>query len=64
MSVGTLDWLFVVQEVEAPASGGYLIIGDDTVISHCMIKDFNKSMVSWWLLSTQLYFAVLSSAIW
>ena len=47
MSVGTLDWLFVVQEVEAPASGGYLIIGDDTVISHCMIKDFNKSMVSW-----------------
>ena len=34
------------QEVEAPASGGYLIIGDDVVLSHCMIKDFNKSMVS------------------
>ena len=39
---GSLD----LQEVEAPASGGYLIIGDDVVLSHCMIKDFNKSMVS------------------
>ncbi len=35
-----------MQEIEVPASGGYLIIGDDVVLSHCLIKDFNKSMVS------------------
>ena len=33
------------QEVPAPPDGGYLIIGDDTVISHCQLAAFNTSKV-------------------
>lgn len=35
-----------LQEIEAPPSGGYLVIQDDAPISHCMIPNFNKSQVS------------------
>lgn len=41
-----MNFTLNVQEVKAPASGGYLIIGDDVLLSHCMVKNFNKSMVS------------------
>ncbi|CAL5222166.1 g4491 [Coccomyxa viridis] len=35
----------VMQEIEAPPSGGYLFIQDDAPFSHCMIPRFNKSQV-------------------
>ena len=33
------------QEVPAPPNGGYLFIGDDTLISPCLMQHFNASKV-------------------
>ena len=34
-----------MQEYPAPADGGHLILGDDTIISHCQLQRFNTSKV-------------------
>jgi hypothetical protein len=34
-----------MQEYPAPADGGHLILGDDTIISHCQLQRFNASKV-------------------
>ena len=31
----------VLQEVEAPHGGGYLMLGDDVIISHCQLAAFD-----------------------
>ena len=35
----------VMQEIAAPAQGGYLILADDTLINHCQMQDFDRSKV-------------------
>jgi hypothetical protein len=34
-----------MQEHPAPATGGHLILGDDTLITHCQMQHFNRSKV-------------------
>ncbi|EIE18111.1 hypothetical protein COCSUDRAFT_49414 [Coccomyxa subellipsoidea C-169] len=35
----------VMQEVEAPHGGGYLMLGDDVIISHCQLAAFDPKKV-------------------
>jgi hypothetical protein len=33
----------VVAEIEAPPTGGYFIIGDDSIFAHCQMMGFDKT---------------------
>lgn len=47
-AVGALQYACyanAIQEYPAPADGGHLILGDDTIISHCQLERFNASKV-------------------
>ena len=47
-AAGTLQYACyanAIQEYPAPADGGHLILGDDTIISHCQLQHFNASKV-------------------
>jgi hypothetical protein len=35
----------VMQEIEAPPTGGYFFVGDDAIFAHCMIKDMDKGKI-------------------
>ena len=45
----------ILQEVKAPHGGGYLMLGDDVIISHCQLAAFDPKKVGDKLFLTRNY---------